>query len=104
MRIRVFEALQSDEGDELTQQLGVIGASQFPVMAQAQSKQDILPHRVPGKQSVILKHHRAIRTWSAHGRTIDQDLATARPLKTCHAAQECAFSTSARAEQADEPA
>ena len=40
-------------------------------------KGDVLAHREPGQQRIVLKHHHAIRAWIGHLTAIHQDAALA---------------------------
>ena len=57
VRIAVGEALKADQPDEFVGDIVDLAARQ-PALARA--KADVLAHRHPGKQRVVLEHHAAV--------------------------------------------
>ena len=61
---------------------------------------DVLQHRVPGEQRVLLEHHAAVRAGAADGLAVDENRTTGRADEAGGHVEQRRLATAARPEQA----
>ena len=99
VRVAIGRALEPDQLHELVRDLVDLAARQ-PALARAEA--DVLAHRHPGEQRIVLEHHAAVAAGGCDALAVDEDLAGARLLKARNDAQHGGLAAAGSADQADE--
>ena len=99
VRVAIGKALEPDHPDKFVGGLLDLVACE---MTLPRPEADVLPHRHPRKQRVILKHHAAIAAGAGDGLAVDRDLAGGRLFESGDDPQQRGFSAAGGADHADE--
>src|SRR5207253_2455519 len=98
----VFETLQPDERQQLLYRRVDIAARCLAGRAQAQSERDIVGHRHPGKQRVLLEYQAAVAARPGDRRAVHAERARGERNEPRDHIEEGALAAAARADQAQE--
>jgi hypothetical protein len=99
VRVAIGGALEAYEFHELVGDRLHLGARQPPL---ARAEADVLAHRHPGEQRVVLEHHAAVAAGAADALAVDEDLAAGWLLEAGDDAQHSGLAAAGSADQTDE--
>jgi hypothetical protein len=91
----VAEGLEADQRQLLVGEPVALDAADA---AHAQAERDVVAHREPGHQRVLLEHHAAIRTGPDDRPAVEQDLAARRQQEAGDAVEQRRLAAARRAE------